>query len=185
MGDSIKGIRTALLAAPESAEARPEDAEEEYAGLAGGDHAAGTRADEDKSENVSGDEVCAVGAAETDAVGYLLAVQVHRYAYSCTSLCARTDTGARICASAGCRHTILQDIASYLTCRGIGSAGDVVRLYAPPRQAEETAIDETGEGAHESSGESKTVAESKGESKADAAEVSICLSLCLHPYLHI
>ncbi len=78
MGDSIKGIRTALLAAPESAEARLEDAEEEYAGTAGDDHAASTGADEDKSENVSGEEVCAVGVAETDEVGYLLAVQVHR-----------------------------------------------------------------------------------------------------------
>ena len=128
MGDSIKGIKTALLAAPESAEARPGDAEEEYAGTAGDDHAAGSGADEDKPEIVSGEEVGAVGVAETDAVGYLLAVQVHRYAFSCTSLCARTDTGALIRVSAARMHTTLQDLSSYLTGTEIGSAGDVVRL---------------------------------------------------------
>lgn len=167
MRDSIKGIRTALLAAPESAEAHPEDAEEEYAGTAGDDHAVGTGTDEDKTEKVSGEEVSAVGVAETDAVGYLLAVQVHRYKRTCVYLCVYL------------KHTILQDLSSYLTCRGICSAGDVVRLYGPPQQAEATAVDEPGEG------ESKTVAESKDESKAEATEVSICLSLCLRPYLHI
>ena len=190
--DSIRGIRTALQAAPETAEGQTEGAQDEDGTPRDKDAASGGAGTEQADRVVEAVDAAADG--DTEEVGYLLAVQVHRY-----DLCiplgvhAKTKQNARSHVRSKARartHHVARPIA-VLTCTDVGSAGDVVRLYAPPRPAEEAAGEDDVQGAQGSVGEDKTVAESKDKSKADGApgqdEVCVCLSmcLCLYSYSHL
>jgi hypothetical protein len=194
MNDSIKGIRTALQAAPETAEGQTEDAQDGDADTPHDENAASAGTGTGQDASVVEKAVDAVADDDTDEVGYLLAVQVHRFA-SLMPLGVHAKTKPRVrlhvlarmhaCARTLSRHIMV------LKCTDVGSAGDVVRLYAPPRPAEDAAAEDQVEGAQGPAAGDTTVAESKDKSKADDApgqdEVCLRLSvcLCLYSYSHL
>ena len=147
MNDSIKGIRTALQAAPETAEGQTEDAQDGDADTPHDENAASAGTGTGQDASVVEKAVDAVADDDTDEVGYLLAVQVHRFA-SLMPLGVHAKTKPRVrlhvlarmhaCARTLSRHIMV------LKCTDVGSAGDVVRLYAPPRPAEDAAAEDQG-----------------------------------------